>query len=185
MACRWSQLSAAVLLFWALPALGSMSVRHSPENGRTIDVSIVNERLSDAVGAVQIYLPKPVALIAGDDPVITVRAKDVQPEAALRALATAARATLSSEDERYVVRGVGEPGVTIDVKDAEVREILKTMQQQCGIRNLIVDPGVQGSGTFLFNRVPCRQAFRVVLTSLGLSAQTYSNSLVSVGGSPH
>jgi hypothetical protein len=59
------------------------------------------------------------------------------------------------------------------------------MQRQCGIKNLIIDPQVQGSGTFLFNQVPCRQAFDIVLRSLGLAAQTDSDTLVSVGTGSH
>jgi len=36
-------------------------------------------------------------------------------------------------------------GVTLDVKDAGVHDVLKSIQKQCGIRNLIIDPGVTGS----------------------------------------
>ena len=183
---RWIRPGTTLLLLvCALPVFASISVRRSPYNAKTIDVYIVNERVSDAVGAIEIYLSKPVELIVGADPVVTYRAREVAPEAALRALTSIARIELTPARERYVVRSTGEPAVTLDVKDAEAREILKSMQHQCGIRNLIVDPGVQGSGTFLFNKVPCRQAFRVVLTSLGLSAQTYSNDLVSVGDVAH
>ena len=78
-----------------------------------------------------------------------------------------------------------EPTVTIDFKDAEARVILKSMQKQCGIKNLILDPGVQGQGTFLFKDVPCRQAFRIVLRTLGLDAKTYSSSMVNVGERKH
>ena len=70
-------------------------------------------------------------------------------------------------------------------KDAEAREILKSMQHQCGIKNLMIDPQVQGTGTFLFNQVPCRQAFTIVLQSMGLAAQTYSHNIVSVGAAEH
>ena len=70
--------------------------------------------------------------------------------------------------------------VTIDVKDADARVILKSMQKQCGIKNLMIDPEVQGSGTFLFRSVPCRTAFGVVLRSLGLGAVTYANSVLAV-----
>ena len=75
--------------------------------------------------------------------------------------------------------------VTIDFKDAEAKVILKAMQKQCGVKNLILDPGVEGKGTFLFYDVPCRQAFRVVLRSLGLDARTYSGSMVNVGVPKH
>ena len=78
-----------------------------------------------------------------------------------------------------------EPTVTIDVKDAEIRPLLKTMQKQCGIKNLVIDPNVQGGGaTFLFRGVPCRQAFDVVFRTFGLTAVNYPNSVVTVGMRP-
>jgi hypothetical protein len=74
-----------------------------------------------------------------------------------------------------------EPTVTLDVKDAELRPLLKDMQKQCGIRNLVIDPDVQGSGaTFLFREVPCRQAFGVVFKTFGLAAVQYENDVVHV-----
>ena len=146
---------------------------------------IVDERVSDAIGSIEMYLPKTVEMVLGDDPAITYRAKEVAPEKALRALTTAAKLTLTSNDDQYWIRSSGDPTVTLDVKDAEAREILKSMQRQCGIRNLLIDPQVQGTGTFLFNQVPCRQAFTIVLQSMGLAAQTYSNNIVSVGAAEH
>ena len=35
--------------------------------------------------------------------------------------------------------------------------ILKNMQKQCGVKNLMIDPQVKGTGTFRFREVPCRQ----------------------------
>jgi hypothetical protein len=71
--------------------------------------------------------------------------------------------------------------VTLDVKDVEARVILKSMQKQCAVKNLIVDPQVpQVYGTFHFKNVPCSTAFKVVLRSLGLDSVTYSNSLVNI-----
>lgn len=183
---RWSLVAGAVVLVFALPLFASISVRRSPYNAKTIDVYIVNERVTDAIGSIEMYLPKPVEMIVADDRVITYRAKEVSPERALRVMASLGKTELTSDEDRYWVRSSGELTVTLDVKDAETREILKSMQRQCGIRNLIVDPDVvQGSGTFYFVQVPCKQAFNVVFQSLGLSAQTYSNNLVSVGAAPH
>jgi hypothetical protein len=71
--------------------------------------------------------------------------------------------------------------VTLDVKDAEARVILVSMQKQCGVRNLVIDPDVQGSGTFYFREVPCDAAFRMVLRTLGLAGQVEPNSVVTVG----
>lgn len=64
--------------------------------------------------------------------------------------------------------------VTLDVKDADVHVVLKSIQKQCGIPNLIIDPGVTGSGTFLFHELPCDVALRTVLKTTGLVADSYS-----------
>ena len=77
------------------------------------------------------------------------------------------------------------PSVTLDVVDEDARVILKSMQQQCGIKNLVIDPDVKGSGTFYFKAVPCPTAFRVVLRTMGLQASTYSNHIVTVGTASH
>ena len=62
--------------------------------------------------------------------------------------------------------------VTLDVKDAEPRVVLKEMQKQCGIRNVIIDPDVpNNAATFYFRQVPCETAFRVVLRTYGLTTQ--------------
>lgn len=84
-------------------------------------------------------------------------------------------------DPKPIVVRPPERTVTIDVKDAEVGEILKDLKKQCGIRNLMIDPNVTGKGTFYFREVPCRKAFGVVFRSLGLDAVTYANSVVTVG----
>lgn len=71
-----------------------------------------------------------------------------------------------------------ERAVTLDVKDEDVRVILKSMQQQCGIRNLIIDKEVAGKGTIYFNAVPCPTAFKVVFMQFGLTGQLDSNIVV-------
>jgi len=70
--------------------------------------------------------------------------------------------------------------VTLDVKDVEVRDILKSMQQQCGIKNLAIDPDVKGKGTFFLRDLPCPTAFDLVLRTLRLKAVTYSDSFAAV-----
>jgi hypothetical protein len=67
---------------------------------------------------------------------------------------------------------VSAPTVTLDVKDAEPRVVLKAMQKQCGIKNMIIDPDVpKTAATFYFREVPCDTAFRVVLRTYGLTTQ--------------
>ena len=71
--------------------------------------------------------------------------------------------------------------VTMDVKDMETRKILKEMQKQCAVKNLIVDPDVpEEKGTFKFTNVSCSTAFKVVFRSLRLDSVTYSNALVNI-----
>lgn len=174
-----------LLLLVSSPAFASISVRRSPYAAKKIDVYIAGEKLTDTLGALEMYLPKRVDILLGEDPVVTYRRKEVAPEAALREIVKSAKVELIEEDQRYWIHSPGEPSVTLDVKDAGIHEILKSMQRQCGIRNLMIDPQVQGSGTFLFTDVPCRQAFDVVLRTMGLAAQTYSNNIVRVETGAH
>jgi hypothetical protein len=70
--------------------------------------------------------------------------------------------------------------VTLDVKDEEVHAILRSMQKQCAVRNLVIDPGVEGRGTFTFHKLPCDKAFEVVTSTLGLQVREEENSVVTV-----
>jgi hypothetical protein len=70
--------------------------------------------------------------------------------------------------------------VTLDVKDEDVHAILKSMQKQCAVKNLVIDPDVSGKGTFYFHDVPCGKAFDVVLSTMGLAAVTYADPTVAV-----
>ena len=68
-----------------------------------------------------------------------------------------------------------EPTVTLDVKDEDVRIILKSMQKQCGIKNLLIDKDVTGNGTIYFREVSCTTAFRTVFKQFGLTGQVEQN----------
>src|SRR5688572_10794863 len=77
-----------------------------------------------------------------------------------------------------------EKTVTLDVKDEDVRVILKSMQKQCGIKNLLIDKEVQGRGLVYFNEVPCPIAFKVVFGQFGLTGQVEPN-IVTVENRPN
>jgi type II secretory pathway component GspD/PulD (secretin) len=81
-----------------------------------------------------------------------------------------------------VSASAAEPTVTLDVKDEDVRVILKAMQKQCGIKNLLIDKEVSGAGMVYFNEVPCETAFRVIFKQFGLAGHVEQN-LVTV--EPH
>ena len=61
--------------------------------------------------------------------------------------------------------------VTLDVKDEDIHVILKSMQKQCAVKNLVIDPDVSGNGTFFFHDLPCQTAFDVVLRTMRLGAE--------------
>jgi hypothetical protein len=62
--------------------------------------------------------------------------------------------------------------VTLDVKDAEAREVLQSLKKQCAIKNMIIDPDVDRAGaSFYFRDVPCDTALRIVLRTYGLTTQ--------------
>ncbi len=70
--------------------------------------------------------------------------------------------------------------VTLDVKDEEIHSILLSMQKQCGVRNLVIDPGVEGRGTFLLRDLPCPTAFELVARTMSLLITEEENSVVTV-----
>ena len=70
--------------------------------------------------------------------------------------------------------------VTLDVKDADVREILGSLREQCGVRNMLIDDDVIGAGTVYFRDVACDTAFRVVFRQFGLAGRIEPNSVVTV-----
>lgn len=80
----------------------------------------------------------------------------------------------------FFALSVADKNVTIDVKDEDIHRILRSMQEQCEIRNLIIDPKVQGDGTFVLHSVPCHTAFDVVTRTMSLKLVTYENNIVEV-----
>jgi type II secretory pathway component HofQ len=73
-----------------------------------------------------------------------------------------------------------EPTVNLDVKDEDIRVILKSMKEQCGIRNLLIDKEVNGKAMFYFRDVPCSTAFDLVAQTMGLAYDVEPNSVVDV-----
>lgn len=169
----------ALLLLPSISVQAGVSVARSQTRPRMIDVAIAHAPLSVAVKALELYLLKPVGIESSGDPEVSFSARGVRAEAALAALALSGGVKVVEEQERTILRSAG-PLVTLDVKDAEIKVILRSLKEQCGIRNLVVAPGVTGSGTFLLRDVPCRTAFRVVFGMMGLRASYEPNSVVIV-----
>jgi len=171
---------AGLLLLVAGNSFAAVAVKRSQTPGK-IDVAIISEPLPVALKALQPFLSRRVELLANIAKKVTFGAKHVDPEAALSAVVLSAGAQLIVEDDRYWIRVKSDPVVTLDVKDEDIHSILRSMKSQCEIRNLVIDPDVKGTGTFLFDKVPCRTAFDIVFRTLGLASVDYGNSVLTVG----
>lgn len=176
---------AALLIVSGMTAAAAAdpTVRVTPRrDGSTrIDVVLDDAPLSRALSALSMRLGRPVTLSAPDR-ILDLELRGLEPEAALKRIAAIAGFEAIEGSAGWVVRDPNEPTVTLDATDEEIRSILRSVQRQCGIRNLMVDPEVKGKGTFLFAEVPCSLALRTILSSLGLSHETYP-SVVRVKGS--
>lgn len=166
------------LLLLTAPAYGSVSVKRATP--KAIDVTVVDEPLSAIIKAMAPHLSRRVQLLVSADPHITYSVRRIAADAALREIVEAAGAALTVKRNQYWIQDAPEATVTLDVKDQDIRLILKEMKQQCRVKNLVIDPGVSGSGTFMFDKLPCHTAFSVVLRTLGLAYVDYGNSVMSV-----
>lgn len=119
-------------------------------------------------------------VIANDAPAtMRLDAVDVNARGVLNRLADQNGVFLIERENSFVLQK-GEPTVTLDVKDGDVRTILRSVQRQCGIRNLMVDRDVEASGTFLLTNVPCGRALSVITRTLGLGATGASTTMTRV-----
>jgi hypothetical protein len=168
-------LSIPLFLAAAVPS----GIQPSPRVKGKVEVEVKGP-LSPALAAVEVHLGRSVIRAFEGERTAEVRASGVEPIEALRLLARAARLELDESGSVLLLRDRAEPALTIDVRDAPLAEILAAVKSQCGIRNIVVDPGVDGRGTFLFHEVPCGVALRTILGSLGLGAQIDQGSLLHV-----
>jgi type II secretory pathway component GspD/PulD (secretin) len=178
------RVSIATVMLLTLLAAGRASAnvkvtRAMGDRGR-LDVSIVDAPLAEAVHVLEIYLGRFVAIDMKKAPRVTVLANGVSPEEALQLVADVARARLTRGHD-YRLSDPEEWTASLDVKDEKVRDVLKSLQKQCGVKNLIVDPDVQGEATFLFREVPCHTAFQTVFNVFGLGVFTDTPSVLAVG----
>lgn len=170
---------AAAILSFSLAANAAVVLRVTPAGKDRVDVRAENASLRALAGAIGMKLNTSVTVDLPDRSV-DFAASSVAPYAALTRLAQQENLRIVQEDGAYVLRDAAEATVTLDVKDGDAREILRTIASQCGIRNLVIDRDVQGRGTFLFDRVPCGVAMRTVLRTLGLGGEVMPNSVVRV-----
>ena len=75
--------------------------------------------------------------------------------------------------------------VTLDVKNADVRDVLQSLKNQCAIKNMIIDKEVPAAtATFYFREVPCQTAFRAVFRTFNLASDPQPSSVLRVSPLP-
>jgi hypothetical protein len=136
-----------------------------------VSLTTLAKRVAEATGS-------PISVEPAAERAVSVSLQGVEPLRVLREVAIANQLFLVERQGRVRLMK-SEPKVTLDVKDGEVRAILRELRLQCGVRNLMIDPAVAGSGTVLFNEVPCGDAFRVVFSIFGLAGE-FQPSVTSV-----
>ena len=174
--------AAIVLLLCTTASLASTrgTVRVSPgSSAGWVRVQSVDAPLSRVVSAIAMRTGSPL-LLAVPDRLVTFDFTARTPGEAAARIARQEGLLAEPSGEGWELRDPAEPTVTIDVVDAEVREILAIVKKQCGIRNVMIDPGVTGKGTFLFHGVPCNTAIRTIFATMGLAAETHPSSVMRV-----
>jgi hypothetical protein len=172
----------ATLVLAAIPLQASITFeREGDPRKPAFSLSATREPLSAIAREITRQTGLTVRIDERANQVISLRIRARSHAELIRYVAAAARRSWSLESGVARIGGRAEPLVDLDVKDAEVRPVLETLRQQCGIRNLVIDPDVQGgSATFLFDGVPCEAAMRAVLHTYALDAISESDTLVGV-----
>lgn len=92
-------------------------------------------------------------------------------------LARQTGAVLARQEGEWVILS-REPVVTLDARAVDGTEIVRELARQCGVRNLMFDPGLpRVEGTFVFERVACSTAIPLVLRSLGWAGESAGNTI--------
>jgi hypothetical protein len=130
--------------------------------------------LRELLAALQVHLDQRIVLQFDGDRLVRLTARALPAEEAVRLAARSTGLKVAKTGGSFMLTDPREPVLHMNVKNAEVRDILRSVREQCGIRNLIIDPEVSGQGTFLFTGLPCGEGLRVILASLGLGAEIES-----------
>jgi hypothetical protein len=176
------RVAAAIVLLWAAASAGADQgiVRVVPGAAAGwLRVQSVDAPLSRVLSAVSMRTGRAITLAVPDRRVTLDFTARTVPELIAR-IARDEGLAVEPRREGWELRDPAAPTVTMDVVDADLGSILDIVKKQCGIRNVIVDPGVTGKGTFLFRDVPCDAAIRTIFRSLGLAAEVHGGSIVRV-----
>ena len=131
----------------------------------------------DLLDRIAAHLDRPLSRQLRADRIVDFKRDRIAPDEALREIARAERLVLTGTRRGWTISDPAEPTLTMNVKDADIHSLMQIVKEQCGIRNLIIDPGVSGSGTFLFNDVSCTQGIETILRSIGLGYEIESSVL--------
>ncbi|MDX1582609.1 MAG: hypothetical protein R3338_03335 [Thermoanaerobaculia bacterium] len=160
-------------------AAGSITI---DKTSATASVEAVDVPLGDLIEAARL---RTGTSVRGTIPMInvTMTVRDVHLGSLVERILTEAGLTFEREDGSILLRSPAEKTVSLDVVDASVHQLVDSLAEQCGIRNVMIDPDVKmRGGTFRFVGVPCSTALRVVFSTMDLDAAVDSGSVLVVRG---
>lgn len=157
----------------------TISIRSASDH-RRVDVVLRHASVEQALRLLEVHLDRRIAFGAGVDRIVDFEATRVTPVEALRGIVRAAGLRLDRSPSFWTIRDPGERQVFLDVVDEDARSIVREVAKQCGWRNVVMDEGLGGKGTFRFRGVPCSIAIHTVLGSLGLRGWIEPNSVLVV-----
>lgn len=165
----------------AIAAAPGVDLRVDRSSGRALySLSVIKAPLQRVATEIAAATRRTVTVDAPSrEIVVSVNVADASEERMLESVAAAAGLWWSRRGDTIRFQTT-EPTASVDVKDEDVRSVLRSLQEQCGVRNLVIDPAVTGKGTFLFRDVPCRQAFSVVFSSFGLNGEFTGRSVGTI-----
>jgi hypothetical protein len=166
-------------LLWAATASASIQFERG-KTGTSHQLLASNEPLDEVAARITRETGMRIVVRGLGDQRVSMRIHARTLPELVRYVAAAARRSYTIANGVATIGKFAEPRVDMDVKDGDVLEVFETLRQQCGIRNLLIDPGVAGKATFLFDSVPCDAAFRAVLQTFALDSVTEGDALVGV-----
>ena len=176
---------AAVLIFSTVASSRAFGANQGRESGLVVqpmsagllEVTVSQASVRELLARIAVHTSEPIAIRFAGDRKIDLRLHKVSPGKAIERIALAAGLRVSRTGDAIVLTDPSEPVLNLDVKNADVRAVFDAVKSQCGIANMMIDREVSGEGTFLFRDVPCSEGIRIILSSLGLDAETYPNVL--------
>lgn len=148
---------------------------------KTADVRATGAALVDLTNAARLRAGTAVSGTIPDR-TVTMSLRRVPLDDLVEVILSEAGLSVKREHGALHVRSVEERTASLDLVDADLEPTIRSLAEQCGIPNVMIDPNLKRSGaTFRFREVPCSSAFDVVFSTMRVNGRV-GGSIVVVRG---